>query len=194
MILPRSFFERSAPQVARDLLGCRLVRMQNGRRLSGIILETEAYQGEEDQGCHARAGRTPRTEVMYGPPGHAYIYFTYGMHWLLNAVAESEGFPAAVLLRSIAAVEAIDEMARNRPSLANTRHWTNGPAKLTQALGLDGRLNGCDLCDPSGELFIEAASQGLSEDQVETGPRVGLFTVPEPWKSVPWRFQAKIGF
>jgi DNA-3-methyladenine glycosylase len=190
--LPRSFFDRSALQVARDLLGCRLVRMKSGRRLSGVIVETEAYQGEEDQACHARAGRTPRTEVMYGPPGHAYIYFTYGMHWLLNAVAEPEGFPAAVLLRSITAVENVEEMARYRPSLANTKHWTDGPAKLTQALELDGRLNGCDLCDPSGELFIEGANQVLPDDQVETGPRVGLFTVPEPWKSVPWRFQVRI--
>jgi DNA-3-methyladenine glycosylase len=192
VILPRSFYNRSALLVARDLLGCRLVRIQNGRRLSGVIVETEAYQGEEDQACHARAGRTPRTEVMYGQPGHAYIYFTYGMHWLLNAVAEPEGFPAAVLLRAIDPVENLDEMARNRPSLVNTRRWTDGPAKLTQALGLDGQLNASDLCDPSGVLFIESAGQVFPDDRVAVGPRVGLFTVPEPWKSIPWRFRVRI--
>jgi DNA-3-methyladenine glycosylase len=110
----------------------------------------------------------------------------------LNAVAEPEGYPAAVLLRSITARENFEEMAHNRPSLAGTKHWTDGPAKLTQALDLDSRLNNCDLCDPSGNLFIEAASQVFLDDQVETGPRVGLFTVPEPWKSVPWRFRLQI--
>ena len=161
-------------------------------RLSGIIVETEAYQGEEDLGCHARAGRTPRTEVMYGRPGHAYIYFTYGMHWLLNAVTEPEGFPAAVLMRAITPVEGLEEMVLNRPSLAHTKHWTDGPAKLTQALNLTGQLNACDLCDPSSELFIESASRAFRDEELETGPRVGLFSVPEPWKSVPWRFQVRI--
>jgi len=192
VILPRPFYDRSTLQVARDLLGCRLVRVQKGVRLSGTILETEAYQGEADQGCHARAGRTPRTAVMYGPPGFAYIYFTYGMHWLLNAVTESKGFPAAVLLRSIAPLEGLEDMALNRPSLAHTRHWTDGPARLTQALDLTGRLNSCDLCDPSGELLIETASQVYREEEIETGPRVGLFSVSEPWKSIPWRFRVRI--
>jgi len=154
-----------------------------------IIAETEAYQGEEDQGCHARAGRTPRTEVMYGPPGHAYIYFTYGMHWLLNAVTGPVGVPAAVLLRSIIPVEGQTVMVNHRPSLAYTRLWTNGPAKLTQALDLKGDLNGCDLCDPASLLFIEEKNQPIPDEQVKIGPRVGLFTVPEPWKSIPWRFQ-----
>jgi len=180
-----------AIEVARELLGCRLVRRVAGQRLAGIILETEAYQGEEDLGCHASHGRTPRTEIMYGSPGHAYIYFTYGMHWLLNAVACAAGCPAAVLLRSIQPVEGLEWMARNRPNLAYQPHWLDGPAKLTQALGLDGLLNGTDLCDAQGELFIEPGDAVPSE-RVLTGPRVGLFTVPEPWKSIPWRFVVRL--
>ena len=190
--LPRSFFDRTALQVARDLLGCHLVRLEassSGTRLVGIITETEAYQGEEDQGCHARAGRTPRTEVMYGPPGHAYIYFTYGMHWLLNAVTGPVGVPAAVLLRAMLPVEGQAVMVNHRPFLAYSKQWTNGPAKLTQALDLKGDLNGCDLCDPVSPLFIEDKNQSIPDEQVKVGPRVGLFTVPEPWKSIPWRFQ-----
>jgi DNA-3-methyladenine glycosylase len=190
--LPRAFYERSALDVARDLLGCRLVRIQNGYRLAGTISEAEAYIGEEDQACHARAGRTPRTEIMYGPPGYAYIYFTYGMHWLLNAVTGQEGFPAAVLLRGMLPEEGLDHMADNRPELAHTIHWTDGPAKLTRALSLDGHQNGCDLCDPNGTLFIEETRQRFPDEQVTIGPRVGLFSVPEPWKSVPWRFKVSL--
>jgi DNA-3-methyladenine glycosylase len=189
--LPRDFYNRQAIEVARDLLGCRLVRHDAEKRLAGIILETEAYQGEEDLGCHASHGRTPRTEIMYGPPGHAYIYFTYGMHWLLNTVTCAEGCPAAVLLRSIQPIEGMEAMAHNRPNLAYQPHWLDGPAKLTQALALDGLLNGIDLCDADGELFIEPGDPVLS-GQIVIGPRVGLFTVPEPWKSIPWRFIARL--
>ena len=187
----REFFDRPALQVARDLLGARLVRLENGRRISGIILETEAYRGEEDQGCHAKAGLTPRTQIMYGQPGHAYIYFTYGMHWMLNFVAEGEGFPAAILIRSIKPEEGLDVIARRRGSQP-PQHWTDGPAKICQALGIDGGLNGLDLCAPDSELFVE---QGVSipEARVSTGPRVGLNNVPEPWKSIPWRFLAAEG-
>ena len=189
--LQPSFYQRHALEVARDLLGCRLVRLTgDGQRLAGIILETEAYQGEEDLGCHARHGLTPRTRVMYGPPGHAYIYFTYGMHWLLNAVTGPEGTPAAVLLRAIQPAEGRETMAAFRPALAHTPRWTDGPAKLTQALALTGQQNGFDLCNPAGELFIEPGDR-FSDERVQTGPRVGLFTVPEPWKSIPWRFTIK---
>jgi DNA-3-methyladenine glycosylase len=168
-----------------------LVRRLDGQRMAGIIIETEAYQGEEDLGCHASHGRTPRTTVMYGPPGHAYIYFTYGMHWLLNAVTCAVGCPAAVLLRAIQPVEGLDLLARNRSNLARLTHWLDGPAKLTQALGLDGLLNGADLCDPEGELFIEPG-EPAPEGKIISGPRVGLFTVPEPWKSIAWRFRLRL--
>ncbi len=185
MPLPQEFYARPTLTVAHDLLGMHLVRLQDGLRLSGLILETEAYIGETDLGCHAKAGRTPRTAVMYGPPGHAYVYFTYGMHWMLNAVTEPEGFPAAVLLRAIQPLEGLEII-----SLRRQGRDTLGPAKLTQALAIDGALNGLDLCDPHSPLWIEAAPPP-PETSILTGPRVGLYTVPEPWKSIPWNFRIK---
>ena len=112
--LERQFFNRPTLQVARELLGTRLVRLENGERTSGIIVETEAYIGEQDLGCHASAGYTPRTQVMYGLPGRAYVYFTYGMHWMLNFVTEAEGSPAAVLIRAIVPTEGIERIAARR--------------------------------------------------------------------------------
>lgn len=186
--LEREFFNRPTLQVARELLGTRLVRIEgDGQRLAGIIVETEAYRGQEDLGCHCRAGFTPRTRVMFGPPGHAYVYFTYGMHWMLNFVTEPEGFPAAVLIRSILPSEGLDTIAARRDGQPRQR-WTDGPAKLCQALQIDRRLNGADLCNPKAELFLEEGIP-ISSESVTIGPRVGLNTVPEPWKSMPWRFQ-----
>jgi len=182
----RSFYNRPALQVARDLLGTRLVRVDQGRRIAGIILETEAYRGEQDLGCHCRAGRTPRTQVMYGPPGHAYVYFTYGMHWMLNFVVEEADFPAAILIRAIQPVEGENLIAGRRGSQPRSR-WTDGPAKICQALDIDKRFNGADLCAPQADLFVEKG-QSIPEARVTAGPRVGLNTVPEPWKSIPWRF------
>ncbi len=189
--IPRSFFARPTLVVARELLGARLVRrLPDGQRVSGVIVETEAYIGEEDQGCHARAGRTPRTAVMYGPPGHAYVYFTYGMHWLFNVVTEREGFPAAVLVRALWPVEGLDFIAARRRGRPR-REWTNGPAKLCQALAIDGRHHGADLCAPNATLFLEF-DRAFSDESVTIGPRVGLNTVPEPWKSIPWRFRVHL--
>lgn len=187
--LPVSFYARPTLQVARDLLGARLVRILNGERLSGMITETEAYVGQEDLGCHAKAGRTPRTEVMFGPPGRAYVYFTYGMHWLLNAVTEAEGFPAAVLIRAVQVEEGLEVVCLRRVK-ARPKDYTNGPAKLTLAFGIDSQHNKIDLTRTDGGLWIEP-SIVISDANVTTGPRVGLYTVPEPWKSVPWRFLAK---
>lgn len=150
-VLPPSFYNRPVLQVARELLGARLVRRLDGQRLSGIIVETEAYRGEDDLACHARAGRTPRTAVMYGPPGRAYVYFTYGMHWLLNCVSEAEGYPAAVLIRAILPLEGREIIATRRAGRPE-REWCSGPARLCAALAVDGRMNGVDLCDPAGEL------------------------------------------
>lgn len=183
MILPPDFYAQPTLTVARFLLGARLVRVLDGVWLTGIITETEAYIGEDDLGCHAKSGKTKRNAVMYGPPGRAYVYFTYGMHWCLNAVTEWDGFPAAVLLRAIQPLEGADLMSARRGG-GDTR----GPAKLTQALGIDGAQNGLDLCDPASGLWIEAG-QPVEDADVVTGPRVGLFTVPEPWKSIPWRFR-----
>lgn len=186
-ILPREFYTRPAPEVAPALLGCRLVRVLDGVRLSGMITETEAYQGEEDLACHARSGRTHRTETMYGEGGHAYIYFTYGMHWLLNAVTCPAGKPAAVLIRALLPLEGEELMRANRPNQCGTASWLNGPAKLVQALALDGRQNGTDLCDPAGGLFIENGCP-VELARVRVRVRVGIQSVPEPWRSMPWRW------
>jgi DNA-3-methyladenine glycosylase len=186
-ILERDFYNRSALAVARDLLGCRLVRQMNGQRLAGLILETEAYQGEEDLGCHASAGKTPRTSVMYGPPGHAYVYFTYGMHWMFNTVTGQVNEPGAVLIRAIQPLEGQALMTENRPYKAGKRGWTDGPAKLTQALAIDKAFNTVDLCTDAGGLWIEPG-QSIPERRVERSGRIGLNSVPEPWRSIPWRF------
>jgi DNA-3-methyladenine glycosylase len=188
--LEREYFDRDTLTVARDLLGTRLVRIEGERRLSGAIVETEAYRGMEDQGSHARVGITPRTRIMYGPPGHAYVYFTYGHHWMLNFVTEEQGFPAAVLIRAILPEEGIEVIATRRDPQPPQR-WTDGPGKLCQALGITGELNGIDLCSPDSPLFVETGSP-IPDASVTTGPRVGLYTVPEPWKSIPWRFRTKM--
>ncbi len=185
-MISRDFFTQNTSTVARQLLGMRLVRLESKRRLSGLIVETEAYRGEEDQGCHARAGLTPRTRVMYGQPGHAYVYFTYGMHWMLNLVTEPEGFPAAVLIRAILPTEGLDVIASRRDGQPFER-WTDGPAKLCRALAIDGRQHGLDLCAPEAEIFVEQG-EPVPDSAVTTGPRVGLNNVPEPWKSIPWRY------
>ena len=187
--LARSFFNRSTLQVARELLGMRLVRLENGERTAGIIVETEAYVGEQDLGCHASAGYTPRTKVMYGPPGHAYVYFTYGNYWMLNFVAEREGFPAAVLIRGILPTEGIDRIAARRAGRPQ-KQWTDGPGKICIALAIDRVQNETDLCAPDAEIFVEIG-ENISDSSVTIGPRVGLNNVPEPWKSIPWRFVAR---
>ncbi|MCJ7434519.1 MAG: DNA-3-methyladenine glycosylase [Anaerolineales bacterium] len=182
MILPRNFYNRPTLTVARELIGARLVRILNGIKLAGIITETEAYIGEDDLACHAKAGRTARTAPMFGPPGHAYVYFTYGHHWMLNAVTERAGFPAAVLIRAIRPIEGIEIMMERRGG-----RDTLGPGKLTQALGITKSENQVDLTKPNPSLWVEAG-QFIPDKSVTIGPRVGLYTVSEPWKSMPWRF------
>ena len=187
--LERQFFNRPTLQVARELLGTRLVRLEGGERTAGIIVETEAYIGEEDLGCHASAGYTPRTRVLYGPPGHAYVYFTYGMYWMLNFVAEREGFPAAVLIRGIEPIEGIERIATRRQGRPQ-KQWTDGPGKICIALAINREQNDIDLCAPEAEIFVELG-ETIPDSCVTIGPRVGLNGVPEPWKSVPWRFIAR---
>ena len=184
--LKREFFSRPALQVARQLLGRRLVRIDGEKRIAGLITEAEAYQGEDDLGCHCHHGRTPRTAVMYGPPGFTYVYFTYGMHWMLNFVVAGEGYPAAVLIRAVFPTEGLEIIAERRASVP-PRSWTDGPAKICQAFNIDRQLNAHDMCSPSARLFVESGQPVLDEN-VTIGPRVGLNNVPEPWKSVPWRF------
>lgn len=193
-IISNSFYSRSALDVARDLLGKMLVRRYDGQVMAGLILEAEAYQGEEDLGCHAKAGLTPRTRIMYGSPGHAYIYFTYGMHWMLNAVTSLEGSPAAVLIRGMEPVIGLDAMRSLRPQPKSSqpgalhKGWTDGPAKLCQALALNGTLNGVDLCNGKTDVWIADAGIDVPEGEVLRTPRIGMNTVPEPWFSIPWRF------
>ena len=190
MRLARDFFAQDTLTVARLLLGKRLVRRCDGHRLAGRIVEAEAYIGSEDKGCHACVGRTRRNEVMFGPPGHAYIYFTYGMHWMFNVVTEAEGFPAAVLIRAIEPLEGIAAMTRNRKRRA-VFDLCSGPAKLAQALDITRALNGADLCLRRGaELWLEDAPP-ISDGDLVASPRVGLNRTPEPWKSLPWRFYVR---
>jgi DNA-3-methyladenine glycosylase len=185
MMLPTKFYNRPTLTVARELLGARLVRILNGIKLVGLITETEAYIGETDLACHAKAGLTSRTAPMFGPPGHAYVYFTYGNHWMLNAVTEKEGFPAAVLIRAIQPIEGIDVIMERRQ-----RRDTLGPGKLTQALGITKSENNVNLTEANSSLWIEAG-QVIPEKSVTIGPRVGLNKTPEPWLSKPWRFLVK---
>ncbi|MCA9942397.1 MAG: DNA-3-methyladenine glycosylase [Ardenticatenaceae bacterium] len=190
--LPSTFYARPARTVAQALLGKKLVRQLNGRLLSGLIVETEAYcDGEErDLACHGErvndAQPTPRTAVMFGPAGFAYVYFTYGIHWLFNVVTGQPGQPNAVLIRALQPVEGIEQMIehRGRRPLAQL---TNGPAKLTQALVIDKSHNGANLCQPDGVIWIEDAP-AVPPNQIAIGPRIGLGKTPEPWYSIPWRY------
>lgn len=185
MILPRNFYNRPTLTVARELIGARLVRILDGKKLVGLIAETEAYISEKDLACHAKAGLTPRTQVMFGEPGHAYVYFTYGNHWMLNVVTERDGFPAAVLIRAIQPIEGVEIMLKRREG-----RDTFGPGKLTQAIGVDKALNSADLTGAASGLWIEAAAK-VPNKNVTKSPRVGLNNTPEPWLSKPWRFKVK---
>ncbi|MDX1663927.1 MAG: DNA-3-methyladenine glycosylase [Candidatus Promineifilaceae bacterium] len=189
--LRQSFYARPARVVAQALLGQQLVRLVDGQRVGGLIVETEAYcdSEEPDLACHGTANRgrpTPRTEVMFGPPGRAYVYFTYGLHWLFNVVTGVEGEPNAVLVRALEPREGEAVMARRREGRPRPE-WTNGPAKLTQALAIDGALHGANLCTPDRVVWIERGIQ-IAPADIARGPRIGLGKTPEPWRSVPWRY------
>ena len=186
MILSSSFYNRPTLTVARELLGAKLVRILDGQKLVGMISETEAYIGETDLACHAKAGLTKRTAPMYGAAGHAYVYFTYGNHWMLNAVTEREGFPAAVLIRAIQPIEGIAVMMKRRGG-----RDTLGPGKLTQALGITQAENNICLTSKKSGLWIEAGKP-VPDSCVTITPRVGLNKTPEPWLSKPWRFLLKL--
>jgi len=184
--LSRRFFARPTLRVARELIGCRLVRRIESRRVSGIIVEVEAYVGQDDQACHGRHGRTPRNAVMFGRAGVAYVYFTYGQHWMFNIVTEREGFASAVLIRALEPVEGLDWMQTVR-GRRPPHQLCNGPARLTQALRIDRGLNGVDLCARGSAIAVEAGAP-VHPRRVGRGPRVGVDYAPEPWRSKPWRF------
>jgi DNA-3-methyladenine glycosylase len=180
--LPRAFYDRPTLTVARELLGKVLVHRAPGGVAAGTIVETEAYIGEDDPACHAAPGPTARNAPLYGPPGFAYVYLNYGIHYLVNAVTESEGRPAAVLIRALQPLEGICLMRRRRAP--DGRHIDDadlcrGPGNLTKALGISGSDNWLDLT--SSRLFIE--DRGLRPDAVSFGPRIGIrVAVDRPWR------------
>lgn len=171
--LPREFYDRDTVQVAKDLLGCLLYRKVEGRMQVARVVETEAYVGAFDLACHASKGVTPRTEVMYGPPGHAYVYQIYGLHFCLNAVTERPGNGSAVLFRGLEPVEGIEAAVR-----------TDGPARLTRALSIDKGSNRLDLTLGHG-LWL--AEPDRPRGRIECGKRIGVDYAGE-WAEKPWRF------
>lgn len=190
--LPRKFFARDADALARALLGRHLVRvLGDGARLAGRIVETEAYLGVPDRAAHSYGGRrTPRNAAMWGPPGHAYVYFIYGLHHCMNVVAARAGQPAAVLIRALEPLEGLDYMRAHRAGripagrLRDT-DLCSGPAKLAQALRLDRTLDGTDLV--AGEvLFLEQGARVAPREIVAT-PRIGVAYAGE-WAAAPLRF------
>ena len=184
--LPPSFYARPTPEVARRLLGHVLVSEVGGRRTAGRIVETEAYLGPEDPASHGyRARRTARNESMFAPPGTAYVYFTYGIHWCLNAVTEREGFPAAVLIRALEPLEGLAIMRRRRGGAGvPDRALCSGPAKLCQALGITGRNDGEPLT--RGQLRI-LRNHARQHGAIIVTPRIGI-TRAVAW---PLRFVVK---
>jgi DNA-3-methyladenine glycosylase len=176
MRLGRDFYARSVHEVARDLVGC-VVR--HGET-AGRVVETESYHMEEPA-CHAYAGVTSRTRTLFGPPGHAYVYFSYGIHSLLNAVAEEEGVGAAVLIRALEPVDGLETM-RGRRGVARDEELCNGPGKLTQALGIGLSLNGTSLED--GPIEVLRREPGERAPRVVIGERIGISKAAD----LPWRF------
>jgi len=166
-ILPRAFYMRPTVEVARSLLGQLLVHGAT----AGVIVETEAYLGGEDLASHSARGVTPRTSVIFGPPGHAYVYLNYGIHECLNIIGEPEGSAGCVLLRALAPERGIELMRQRRGCPRNDRELANGPGKLTQALGVTRALNGADVTN--GTLVIE---QRPAPDpaRIRTTPRIGI--------------------
>jgi DNA-3-methyladenine glycosylase len=178
--LASEFYERPVLEVARDLIGCTVAH----RGVAGVVVETEAYH-ESEPACHAFVGLTPRTRTIFGPPGRAYVYLSYGIHAMLNAVCEREGVGAAVLIRALDPTAGLEEM-RARRGLAgrsgNDRDLCSGPGKLTQALGISLEQNGSDLA--RGPIRIGPRTDGWLEPVVVEDTRVGITKAVD----LPWRF------
>jgi DNA-3-methyladenine glycosylase len=174
--LPAAFYARETELVARELLGAVLECTVRGTRCRGRIVETEAYTGEADLACHAAAGRTARTEVLYGPPGRAYVYFIYGMHWCVNAVTRRAGLPSAVLIRAVEPLEGIAAMRRRRHGRPD-RELTNGPAKLCEAFAITGPAHhGASLISSPLRIY---PGESVPDDQVAVTPRIGIVKAAE---------------
>jgi DNA-3-methyladenine glycosylase len=170
-ILPASFYDRDTEHVSRELLGCVLECTTAEGRTSGIIVETEAYIGEHDPACHAAAGRTRRTDPLYGRPGIAYVYFIYGMYWCVNAVTRAEGLPSAVLIRALEPLTGVELMRARRGPARSDRELTNGPGKLCIALGIGQEHNGASL--QRGPLVIREGERVADRDVV-VASRIGI--------------------
>jgi len=180
--LTRAFYEQTTVDVAKQLLGKYLVRKHPDGNAIGRIVETEAYVGPQDLACHASKGRTARTEVMFGPAGHAYVYFIYGFYNMLNLVTEAKDYPAAVLIRAVEPVAGV-EIMQGRRRLDRLRDLASGPGKLCQAFAVDRSLNGADLCD--SVLYVE--DRGEPSPKVQKSPRIGVDYAGK-WKDKPYRF------
>lgn len=180
--LPRSFYEGGVLDVAQAMVGTVLVHRAPEGVMAGRIVECEAYRGPEDLAAHSAGGRrTKRTEAMFGPPGHAYMFLLYGMHWAFNAVVGPEGHPHAVLVRAIEPLVGADLMAERRGVPASSVRLTNGPGKVCAALGLDARAYGLDLCEQT--LFLAEGQRG----KVGRSPRINV-DYAGAWAKKPWRF------
>src|SRR5215510_6696861 len=180
-VLPHSFYARPTLTVAEELLGKVLVHRTRQGTASGVIVETEAYIGEDDPACHASVGRTARSERLFGPAGFAYVYLNYGVHYLMNAVTEADGYPGAVLIRALQPLEGIDLMEKRR--VPNGRgidehDLCRGPENLTKALGITIKDNRLDLA--ASALTIE--DRGISVGDIASGPLIGIrVAVERPW-------------
>ncbi len=194
-ILDKNFYRRDTRKVAQDLLGKLLVREIDGNRISGLIVETEAYRGFNDTASHGHKGVTKRCEVMFGEPGFAYVYLTYGIHHMFNVVTERKDFPSAVLIRAVEPLEGIEKMFRNRSiRKKDVVNLTSGPGKLTEAISVDRELNGLDLTEKS-KVWIEecetSRKEWLSSFSVKKGPRIGIDYADEEARGWNWRFFVK---
>ncbi len=170
-ILPRRFYERGTIDVARDLLGKVLVHVCKTGPTAGIIVETEAYLGGDDLASHSAVGITNRTRVIFGPPGHAYVYLSYGIHDCMNIVAEPAGKPGCVLIRALEPLEGLDVMRARRPAARTDRDLANGPGKLTRALGITRKHTGVDLT--RGDLVV-LSRQPAPKFKIAVTPRIGI--------------------
>ena len=195
-LIPREFFDRPSDEVAPALLGCVLEHETDEGLVAVELTEVEAYAGETDPASHSYRGRTARNAVMFGPPGYAYVYFTYGMHFCVNVTCMPEGIPRAVLMRA-GRVIAGEPLARRRRAqwraeagprdAIPARDLARGPARLCQALAVDRTQNGVDLCSGASELRMRPADTGprpAGETEIAVGPRVGVSAAAD----VPWRF------
>jgi len=185
-ILPQFFYNRPTLKVAQDLLGCFLVRKIGRKTIKAMIVETEAYNGPNDLASHASKGRTGRNGVMFGPPGIIYVYFTYGMHYMLNIVTEKQNYPAAVLIRAVEP----NLTPGPSPSEGEGRHKFNGPARLTKALKIDKSFNGLPIYTKKHGIWIESRDTEIKPSQIKKTTRVGVDYAGR-YKDKKWRFYLK---